>query len=215
MPNDKKLETADELVALFNDSERLRNYSYKQPIISDCGINNEKFHLDLPYEEIKAIVETERDRLAAALPASDKEEFVWEHVGSTSIKGMPGAMMPDALIILKQFPPTRGLVQALLDCGFYFSSSSALDLEDLWFFFVYTEGLLKDHKLTVHITCRDNPSAKILHDTRDMCRTEQWAFDDYKNAKIEASQGTWMEYKKGKGQNSELLQQLREKHIKK
>ncbi len=28
-------------------------YQYQQPIISTCGINNEEFHMELPYEEIK------------------------------------------------------------------------------------------------------------------------------------------------------------------
>merc|ERR1712098_73441 len=57
MPGDPKLETADELLALFNDPERLKTYKYTQPIISKEGINNEKFHLELPYQQIKEIVE--------------------------------------------------------------------------------------------------------------------------------------------------------------
>ncbi len=36
-------------------------------------------------------------------------------------------MMPDALIITPEFPPSKGVIQALLDCGYYFSSSAALD----------------------------------------------------------------------------------------
>merc|ERR1712066_636879 len=62
---DKKLETADELWDLYNDLERLKDYRYSQPIVSDSGINNEKFHLDLPYEEIKKIVEDCRDKFMA------------------------------------------------------------------------------------------------------------------------------------------------------
>ena len=38
-------------------------------------------------------------------------------------------MMPDALIMTPEFPPSRGVIQALLDCGYYFSSSAALDLK--------------------------------------------------------------------------------------
>jgi len=209
---DKKLETADELLALFNDAERLKAYKYSQPVVSDSGIDNEKFHMELPYEEIKAIVERERDNIKAKLPESDKENLVWEHVGSTSIKGMPGAMHPDALILLKQFPPPRSLVQAMLDCGYYFSSASHLDPRDLWWMLVFTEGLLKDHKLTIHMAPDDNVAAKMLLETRDRCTNEQWAFDDYKNAKVEAAKGNWMEYKSGKGSKSKLLEQLREKY---
>lgn len=211
----KKLETADELIALFNDPEKLAAYNYSQPIVSDSGIDNEKFHMDLPYEEIKAIVENERDKIKEKLPQAERDSFGWEWVGSTSIKGMPGAMMPDALILLEEYPPSRTLVQALLDLGYYFSRSSMLDAKDLWFFLVYTEGLLKDHKLTVHVTTPDNTAAKILLETRDRCRNEQWAFEDYKNAKVEAAKGSWMEYKKGKGSNSKLLVQIKEKYTNK
>jgi len=209
---DKKLETADELLDLFNDIERLKAYKYTFNVVSDSGIDNTKFHLELPYEEIKAIVEGERDRIKEKLPESEQKDLVWEHVGSTSIKGMPGAMHPDALILLKQFPPSRSLVQALLDCGYYFTSPSMLDIRDLWFIYVFNEGVLKDHKQTIHITVEDNVAAKMLLETRDRCRTEQWAFDDYRNAKIEAAKGTWIDYKKGKGSNSKLLVELREKY---
>ena len=68
MSENRKLETAEELHSLFSDLERLKNYKYTQPVVSDCGIDNEKFHLDLPYDEIKAIVESCRDKFLAAVP---------------------------------------------------------------------------------------------------------------------------------------------------
>ena len=68
MSENRKLETAEELYSLFSDLERLKNYKYTQPVVSDCGIDNEKFHLDLPYDEIKAIVESCRDKFLAAVP---------------------------------------------------------------------------------------------------------------------------------------------------
>ena len=37
---------------------------------------------------------------------------------------------------------------------------------------VFTDGLLKDHKLVVHIVTEDNVAAKILRDTRDLCNSE-------------------------------------------
>merc|ERR1711935_886928 len=211
MPGDPKLETADELLALFNDPERLKTYKYRQPIISSCGINNEKFHLDLPYQQIKDIVDTCKIGLFDKVAAEERALLSWEHVGSTSIPGMPGAMMPDALLLLPQFPPSKGVIQALLDCGYYYSSTG-LSPQDLWFFLVFDSGLLKDHKLTLHITTRDNPAARRLLDTRDMCKSEEWAFNDYKNTKIEAARGSWMDYKKDKGNNSKLLQMLKEKY---
>jgi hypothetical protein len=44
---------------------------------------------------------------------------------------LPGAMMPDALV----FPPSKGVIQAFLDSGYYFSSSS-----DLWWFLIFQDG---------------------------------------------------------------------------
>merc|ERR1712088_1078460 len=164
MPGDAKLETADELLELYNNPDKLKAYKYTQPIVSTKGINNEKFHMELPYQEIKSIVEKCGEDLLSAVPPEERAGSRWEHVGSTSIEGMPGAMMPDAL--------------------------------------------LEDHKLTVH----DCTAAKILLECRDMCRSEEWAFEDYKQAKVEASKGTWGEYKSGKGSNSKLLTMLREKH---
>ena len=46
-----------------------------------------------------------------------------------------------------------------------------------------------------------------------MCRNEEWAFEDYKAAKIEASKAAdFIGYKMGKGKNSKLLEMLRNKH---
>ena len=48
---------------------------------------------------------------------------------------------------------------------------------------------------------------------RDMCRSEEWAFEDYKAAKIEASKASdFIGYKMAKGKNSKLLEMLRNKH---
>lgn len=207
-----KLQTVEEHWDLFNDIDRLKEYRYSQPIVSDCGINNEEFHLELPYDEIKEIVERCRDEFMNNVPVEEKSGLRWEHVGSTSIKGMPGAKMPDALLILPEFPPSKGVIKALLDSGYYYSSTG-LDLGDLWFFLVFTEGLLKDHKLTVHVATENNKAALMLLDMRDMCRNEEWAFNDYRDAKLDGIKGgKWMEYKMKKGKNSKLIQMLREKH---
>ena len=51
MSTEKKLESPEELLSLYNDLDRLRNYKYFQPVVTT--INNEGFYMDLPYEEIK------------------------------------------------------------------------------------------------------------------------------------------------------------------
>ena len=51
MSTEKKLESPQELLSLYNDLERLRKYKYFQPVVTT--IDNEGFYMDLPYEEIK------------------------------------------------------------------------------------------------------------------------------------------------------------------
>ena len=113
MGGDQKLTSAEELHALFSDPARLQTYRYTQPVVSDCGIDNEKFHLELPYDAIRAKVEECRDAFLAAVPEQERSGLVWEHVGSTSIRGMPGTMMPDSLLIGQKFNnglyPYRGI----------------------------------------------------------------------------------------------------------
>ena len=90
--------------------------------------------------KFRTIVEDCRDTFLSAIPEAEKSSLRWEHVGSTSIKGMPGTKMPDSLLIVPEFPPSMGVIQAFLDSGYYFSSSSSLDVKDLWWFLVFHEG---------------------------------------------------------------------------
>ena len=59
------------------------------------------------------------------------------------------------------------------------------------------QGPLTDHKLTVHVVTEDNRAANMLLDTRNMCRNEEWAFTDYKEAKIKAAKGSWGNTRRG------------------
>ncbi len=36
------------------------------------------------------------------------------------LQGMPGTKFPDALLLVPHFPPNREVIQAFLDCGYYF-----------------------------------------------------------------------------------------------
>ena len=88
----------------------------------------------------RSIVENCRDKFLAAVPESERSGLRWEHIGSTSIKGMPGTKFPDALLVIPEFPPSKGVIQAFLDSGYYFHGSSALDVRDLWWMLVFTDG---------------------------------------------------------------------------
>ena len=50
------------------------------------------------------------------------------------LKDMPGTKNPDALLIVPEFPPPRPVIQALLNCGYYFGSIAPMDSADLWWF---------------------------------------------------------------------------------
>ena len=100
--------------------------------------------LDLSLSDIcvvfRSIVEDCRDKFLAAVPDSERSGLRWEHIGSTSIKGMPGTKFPDALLVIPEFPPSKGVIQAFLDSGYYFHGSSALDVRDLWWMLVFSDG---------------------------------------------------------------------------
>ncbi len=49
---DDKLETAEELFELFNDSDKLKNYKYAEPVVGST-IDPEEFHLELPFKDIR------------------------------------------------------------------------------------------------------------------------------------------------------------------
>eukprot|EP00088_Acartia_fossae_P021131 TRINITY_DN22601_c0_g1_i1.p1 TRINITY_DN22601_c0_g1~~TRINITY_DN22601_c0_g1_i1.p1 ORF type:complete len:226 (+),score=62.88 TRINITY_DN22601_c0_g1_i1:39-716(+) len=205
--------TASELLDVMKDPAKLKEFGYSESQELPEGFNNEEFHLDLPYEDIKAFVANQKEVILSKVPEEERKQLVWEHIGSTSIKGMPGTKFPDALLIIPEFPPSEAVVKALLDSDFYFSRTSPLDAEDLWFVLNINDGFLKYHKMTIHVCLESNTAGRILKDTRDMCNTEKWAFEDYKNSKIEAAKAkSFIGYKMAKGSGSKLLTMLREKH---
>lgn len=206
-------QTAAGLIEVIKDRAQLKDYAHNEVVDKPEGFNNEEFIMDLPYDGIKGFVEYQKETVLSKLSAEERGKVEWQHIGSTSVKGMPGTMMPDALLFIPEFPPSEAVVQALLDSGFYFSRSSPLDVEDLWFIKNIKDGFLKYQKMTIHVTMKSNTAGKILIDTRDMCRSESWAFEDYKNTKIEAAKAkSFIGYKMAKGAGSKLLAHLREKH---
>jgi len=180
-----KVENAEDLQKLFMDAEKLVVYRYHEPV-PDAALAD-FFHLELPYEDIKKYVVDQGESILSKLSEEERTQVQWEHVGSTSIKGMPGTKQPDALLIIPSFPPSLSVIQAFLDNHYYFGHPSFLDKQDLWFFKNIKEGPLKGSMMTVHVTMMNNAS-RILLDTRNMCNTEAWAFEDYKNSKIAAAE---------------------------
>ena len=127
-------QNADDLLALFNDPERLKLYNMTKRLkVTSTGMTKsfvEMFQMDLPYEEIKAVVNEERDLIFKNFKGTTKLQF--EHVGSTAIKGMPGTLLPDGLLIDETSPPRKETIQALVESGWKFSHWLS-DMEELWF----------------------------------------------------------------------------------
>ena len=141
----------DDLVRVFNDPAELSNYKFgKSPgIPTSTKTTRELFHMEIPYDKIKQIVEKEREAIFEHLDQTAPFKPVFEHVGSTSIKGMPGSLCPDCLLVEESFPPSRSTINALLQAGFHFSSITPPDDADYWFFKDIPDGVLNGSNLSV------------------------------------------------------------------
>jgi hypothetical protein len=45
-------------------------------------------------------------------------------------QGMPGTKFPDALLLVPSYPPSKAVIQAFLDCGYYFRCQLPVLLKD-------------------------------------------------------------------------------------
>jgi hypothetical protein len=60
------------------------------------------------------------------------------------LQGMPGTKFPDALLLVPRFPPNRVVIQAFLDCGYYFRYAAIIQINSIFctaknFRFLYSE----------------------------------------------------------------------------
>ena len=196
-------QNADDLLALFNDPEKLKFYNInKLSIVFSTEKTKslvEMFQMDLPYEEIKAVVNEERDLIFKNFKGTTKLQF--EHVGSTAIKGMPGTLLPDGLLIDETSPPRKETIQALVESGWKFSHWFA-DMEDLWFWKTLNTAPLAGVGMVMHVTIASNTYGRGMVVMRDTCNTDKEAFEDYKQCKIKASsaitESNIFHYKKAK-----------------
>jgi len=205
----------DDLVRVFNDPAELSNYKFgKSGIPASAKTTRELFHMEVPYDKIKQIVEKEREAIFEHLDPIAPFKPVFEHVGSTSIKGMPGSLCPDCLLVEESFPPSRSTLNALLQAGFHFSSITPHDDADYWFFKDIPDGVLNGSNLSVvlHLVDKNNKMGKLLVRMRDVCNNDQAAFEDYKSSKLAAvgdGDVKLFSYKMKKGQ-CDLINRMRE-----
>lgn len=210
--DDTAVQNADDLIALFSDENRLKEYDFNEAISAKFHKGNaaEEFHTELPFEEIGAIVQEEKALIFSNLKGSPAPQF--EHVGSTSIKGMPGMLLPDGLLMEENFPPSKGTIQALLDSGWKFSHvMSHVCLQDVWFCKRLGKKPLEGAPMVIHVTSCCNKFAHGMIRLRDLCNSDQGAFEDYKQTKVNAAQKdtSILQYKIGKGK-CQTLNKLQE-----
>ena len=213
MENDKSV---DEIYDIICDEEKIKSYRDLQVVQNVLKLDTQKFHMELPHDDIISWVAQKREEIFSKIPENLHNDFRWEHIGSTSIQGMPGTRHPDAVMLFKNFPPPKEVVGALLGTGFKYMGYGPMNIDDLWFILIIqNEGFLFNHVFKIHVTLETCPSALILLDTRDRCRENSADFEDYKEAKILAAkkleEGDVMGYKQAK-MSSKLLQELQSKY---
>ena len=207
-----KNQDLDELMKILENPDELK----KQVFNPGKTINEKKvddiFSMNVPYEDIQKIVFKSRDKIFANI-SGDSPKPHFEHVGSTSIKDMPGSLSPDALMIEKTFPPSRSTVAAILAAGFFFQSVAPHDPEDLWFWKMLNEGPCKGKALTLHLLPEGSKFAKLMVLTRDTCNNDKEAFEEYRQDKMAArgSQGTSLFDYKMKKSTGSFINKMREK----
>jgi len=199
--------TADDLVRIFNDPKgELLNYRFDMKVMPDAPAAK-SFVMDVPYDAIKAMVNDVEKQFWANFD-SEAPKPAFEHAGSTSIKGMPGSVSPDVLVIEEKFPPSASTVKAIVACGFKFKSIAPHGNNDYFFMkSIPADDIGPDRMFAIHLIEKTDPTGRVILRLRDACNNDPAAFEEYKASKIAASKGTSLEYKIGK--QAGLIHRLR------
>jgi len=199
--------TADDLIRIFNDPEgELLNYHFKIKDAPKCKADD-MFYMDVPYEAIKATVDAVRKQFFENFDGNVTAP-AFEHAGSTSIKGMPGSLSPDILIIEEKFPPSASTVKAIVACGFKFVSTAPHGKMDYWFQKpIPADDIGPERPMVLHLIDKADPTGRVILRLRDACNNDPAAFEEYKATKLAARNGTFLEYKIGK--QAGLIERLR------
>jgi len=199
--------TADDLIRIFNDPEgELLNYTFSLADSPKCKADD-IFCMDVPYDAIKAMVDEVRQQFFQHFD-SNITAPAFEHAGSTSIKGMPGSLTPDILIIEEKFPPSASTVRAIVACGFQFVSLAPHGNTDYWFQKpIPADDIGPERSMALHLIDKTDAIGRVILRLRDACNNDPAAFEEYKASKLAARNGTFLEYKLGK--QAGLIERLR------
>ena len=80
----------DQLYDMCLHPEKLKTYPGFKRALEMGMADNMAFYHDLPYDEIKKFIGEEKEAIFSNIPSEvvSNSNVTWEHVGSTSIKGL-------------------------------------------------------------------------------------------------------------------------------
>ena len=199
--------TADDLIRIFNDPDgELRHYAFRPiPAFADVKAHD-RFRAEVPFDDIKRFVDNLRDAFFDRLDSDDDAvRPTFEHVGSTSVRGMPGTLSPDVLLVENSFPPSPSTIRALLALGFRFRSVAPHGEGDYWFLMPIPEDVVGPEGVVfLHLVDKDNKTGKLQLKMRDECINNSETFEEYKALKVEAAgdkDTTFYSYKQKKARS--------------
>ena len=167
-----------------------------------------KFSIDT--EEVKKAVVKHVEFLKEVF---DRQFVRFEHIGSTSMKGMPGTAMPDLIVYIDPFPPSNESLAKLEENEIKFlgippHSTKKGDM----FFLRQSDEPIPDNdysNVVLHLVSKDSDDLDHLIKFRNLVNSNPKVFDEYKKHKLaeydDPNIQNMLEYKILKGKKIDAL----------
>ena len=204
--------TVEEVFAIVHDEQLLYDYTSEQ---SWMNPQYNEFITDLPFEHIENCVKAEIENLQFFLAQDESIEVKMEHIGSTAVPRMPGTKNPDILMTLKNFPPNKETIKALMISGYQLKEKPNKGpkfryTSCLWFVKYVACGPLVGQFIKIHIAEMGSETEKKLLGVKYLLLNNETAFEKYKDGKMKASKWLKTNYKKYKFSKAQCLPKVTE-----
>ena len=185
------------------------------------------FSIDIPNHDLRfdeepdikiyrEAFDKETEHLRSVIGPEKIDRF--EHVGSTSIPGMPGMKSIDIFMLMNNFPPTNEDVLKLGEAGYLFKGFYKGTPHDTFFVKIAKNVIHDDNDPTsyagLHIIHKDDKLINWFINFRNLATRDPEVFNEYKQIKLQSIQekktGSFMDYKTAK--NSSLVSQILNKY---
>ena len=176
------------------------------------------FSENMDYAVTLAYVEKEKKHLHELFGEGELTRI--EHVGSTSIPGMPGMLIPDLILYVKTFPPTNETFRKLINAGFVWKGLSPhVNKEDDDLMFGKRDDSTPKDGVSqmgtgLHVVPQNFTRLDPIVKFRDLAKSNPQILEEYKRTKLEVFRNQtsadaldFYKYKRGKNQllNTEVL----------